>query len=389
MELATKLEDVRKAVASCLRCNMCTYGEWPDNYTICPMYQYDKCFTYSAGGFMYLAKSLIDKKLPFDSKVSDLIFTCSGCLACDDICEVVPSSEPYVYPFDIIRLMRHEAVKEELFSDTRLERIRRQIKRYNEAVSLKGRNILEIPMKIIDENSDTVLFLEWSLVESRKETHEAVLTLLEKIGEPIWAMSDGGLDLPDLYDLGFWDKLEGYLTKEFVIDDLKRKVLVFVNPHVQEFFARRLTEFKFGYENIETRHISEVILDAIQKRKLKTRSGLPKIKVSYHDPCYLGRGLKIYDAPRELLSALDGVELIEMERNKRNAFCCGARAGNSYFSDFSEKTTLERLHEFERTGADLLITACPYCKEAFRKVLNSEEQEKVRDLLEFVIAYCE
>ncbi|GAF82125.1 unnamed protein product, partial [marine sediment metagenome] len=134
---------------------------------------------------------------------------------------------------------------------------------------------------------------------------------------------------------------------------------------------------------IKTRHISEVLAAALKSGKLKSKKG-KAVKISYHDPCYLGRGMGIYDAPRQALKALGGVELVEMERNRENAFCCGARGVGNYFPDMDEWTARERLDEFEATGADLLITGCAYCKENFQKVLPEKEKNRIRDLTEFV-----
>ena len=106
--------------------------------------------------------------------------------------------------------------------------------------------------------------------------------------------------------------------------------------------------------------------------------------MSYHDPCYLGRGLGIYEPPRTVLSLLVGVTLVEMERNRENSFCCGARAVGSYFPDIIKWTAKERLKDFEATGADLLITACAYCKENFQKVLPEKDRNRVKDITELV-----
>lgn len=383
MRLINKLEDVRKAVGNCIRCTICTYSGWPDNYTICPMYSYDKCFTYSGGGFMYLAKSLIDKKLIFDSKVSDLLYTCSGCLACDDICEIIPYSEPYFSHFDIVRLMRREAVKRGLIKDKKFKSIQAQIQSYEEAVLSTKDNVLGIPEKIFDKNAKRLLFVEWQFLTSQQKIYKSVLNLLEKIGEPIGGISDRGLSFPELYDLGFWNELEEYLTTKFDIKLLKGKELIFINPHLEEFIKSRLPEIISGYENIKTRHISEVLLEALKEEKLRRKKGLKGVKVSFHDPCYLGRGLKIYEPPREVLSLMDSIELIEMDRNKKDSFCCGARAGDNYFQDFSKKTALERLKEFKKTGADLLITACPYCKGIFQKI-TFDKRNIVKDITEFI-----
>jgi len=383
MRLDMKLEDIRGAVGNCLKCEMCTYSEWPDCYTICPIYNYDKCFSYSGGGYMYFAKSLVDKNITFDPKVIDFLYMCPGCLACDDICEIIPVSEPYVYPFDIIRLMRREAVKQGLIPDEKLEALRKQVKRYEAGTSSRENNILGIPEDIYNKDADKVLFVESWFPRTQQRIYQSVLRLFEKIGEPIDGKSDNGLNLPELYDLGFWEEIEGYLSTHFDVKALSGKELIFINPHLQEFITNRCPEIISGFENIKSLHISEVILNALKEDKLRSKKGLKGVEVSYHDPCYLGRGLGIYDPPREVLSIIDGVQLTEMERNRRNSFCCGARAGDNYFKDFSKRTALERLNEFKKTGADLLITACPYCKTIFQKMMP-DIKNIVKDLTEFI-----
>jgi len=81
---------------------------------------------------------------------------------------------------------------------------------------------------------------------------------------------------------------------------------------------------------------------------------------------------------------LSNVTLVELERNRQNAFCCGARATGNYLPDMDTWSAKERIKEFKATGADLLITACPYCTENFRKVLPPKDKSKVKDLLTLV-----
>ena len=73
-----------------------------------------------------------------------------------------------------------------------------------------------------------------------------------------------------------------------------------------------------------------------------------------------------------------------MQRNRKSSFCCGARASDKYLKDFSKATAIERLNEFKKTDADLLITACPYCKDIFQEMLDEEERVLVQDLTIFI-----
>jgi heterodisulfide reductase subunit D len=147
--------------------------------------------------------------------------------------------------------------------------------------------------------------------------------------------------------------------------------------------VKRYPEILPGAEKIKGRHLSEVMAESFKAGKLSSKKG-GRVTVSYHDPCYLGRGLGIYDAPREVLRSMEGVELIEMKGNRVDSFCCGARSTGAYFSNFSKRNAKKRLQTFAATGAEVLITSCPYCKEIFQKTLPEKERKRVKDLAEFV-----
>ena len=107
----------------------------------------------------------------------------------------------------------------------------------------------------------------------------------------------------------------------------------------------------------------------IKDEKLKFTKKVP-MKVTYHDPCHLGRHLGengVYDPPRDVLKSMPGIELVEMERNRENAWCCGAGAGVSQANpELALWTANERLKEAKATGAAALVTACPWCERNFK-----------------------
>ena len=112
-----------------------------------------------------------------------------------------------------------------------------------------------------------------------------------------------------------------------------------------------------GYK-VEVRHITEVLLDAVKKGKLKRSIAE---KVTFHDPCHLGRHMGIFDAPRELLKSA-GCEIAEMDETKEKSFCCGGGGGlKSNHPEIAEKMAQERIRQAEETGAKTLVSACPLC----------------------------
>lgn len=366
MKLTATLEDVQPAASRCLRDARCTYGTWPENRVLCPLYQHDPSFTFSGGGYMFLILALQDKKITFDRSVAEFAFSCAGCLACDANCNLVRCYQPYAGITDIIRLLRSEAVRRGLVPGgvkTKYDRAGKD----GYALELTGNG----------EKAGSILF-------AGPEADGAAARLLEKLGRPYARLVEKGYSTATLYDIGFWEELEPKVKAAWAkMKPLKNKDFIFTSPHSQEFIVNRYPELIAGYTPVNARHISQVLAEAFRDGRLKSKN-TGGVKVSYHDPCYLGRGLNIYDAPREVLGNLEGVELVEMARNREDSFCCGAGVLGEYIPGLAEDTARERLKEFEATGADLLVTACTRCREAFQKVMSAKDRQRVRDLTELV-----
>jgi heterodisulfide reductase subunit D len=133
-------------------------------------------------------------------------------------------------------------------------------------------------------------------------------------------------------------------------------------------------------------HTAEYIDKLIQEGRLKITREL-KMRVTWHDPCHLGRHCGIYEAPRNILKAIPGVELIEMERIKDQSWCCGGGGGTrTAFIDFSQKTAMKRIQEAKKTGAQALVTQCPFCEQNMGEALTKmDDGIELYDLTELLI----
>lgn len=120
--------------------------------------------------------------------------------------------------------------------------------------------------------------------------------------------------------------------------------------------------------DVEVLHISELLAEKLEAGKLSFKNDLG-IRVTYQDPCRLGRYMGVYDAPRKVLEALPGVELVEMEHYGPDAICCGVSSWVSCGST-AKSIQMARLAEAKATGADVLVTACPKCQIHFRCALS-------------------
>ncbi len=129
-------------------------------------------------------------------------------------------------------------------------------------------------------------------------------------------------------------------------------------------------------------HASEYVESLLREGKLKLNRNVDG-RVTYHDPCHLGRHADMYDPPRRVLESIPGMELVEMERIRQDAWCCGAGGGlKSAFPDSALKVGRERIREARQTEAHYLVSACPFCRQNLRD--SAGEDIEVYDLLELL-----
>jgi heterodisulfide reductase subunit D len=135
-------------------------------------------------------------------------------------------------------------------------------------------------------------------------------------------------------------------------------------------------------------HATEFIRDLIKDGKLELQEGAVEGKVTYHDPCHLGRQAGVYDAPREVLKAIPGLQLVEMKRIRENAWCCGAGGGvKSAFPDLAVSVGIDRLTEAEATKANFISSACPFCRGNLMDAAKAKRTRlQVKDVVELVSA---
>jgi len=120
--------------------------------------------------------------------------------------------------------------------------------------------------------------------------------------------------------------------------------------------------------DIEVEHVTQTISEAIKNGKLKLKKNRKPKKVTYHDPCHLGRYCGVYEEPREILKAL-GYKLVEMKFNKENAFCCGGGGGlKSNYPELSEEVTKMRIKHAKEVKTDTIVTTCPMCFSCLDKI---------------------
>ena len=165
--------------------------------------------------------------------------------------------------------------------------------------------------------------------------------------------------------------------------------IITTDPHAYNAIKNEYPQLGIEYP---VRHYTEFLVERIEKIKpLLKENG--KKKVTYHDPCYLGRANNIYDAPRALLEAIPGVEIVEMAHTKSTSLCCGGGGGGMWLDGFQwEKGEVRlsdwRVKEAVTAEAEILVVACPYEPPRFEdstKTVPGAEKIIVNDILELLI----
>ena len=172
-----------------------------------------------------------------------------------------------------------------------------------------------------------------------------------------------------------------------VLNGYAIKKIVTACPHCFNTIKNEYPELGGSYEVI---HHSNFLQQLIDQGKLKIEGGgsFKGKRITYHDSCYLGRANNIYEAPRNVLEALDA-DLVEMKRCRTKGFCCGA-GGAQMFKDAepgTQEVNIDRTKEALATGADTIAVACPFCMTMMSDGVKNQEREgdvRVRDLAELI-----
>jgi len=167
------------------------------------------------------------------------------------------------------------------------------------------------------------------------------------------------------------------------IDNGVKKILV-TSPHCYHTFKNEYPEFRANFEVV---HISQYLFELINEGRLKLTKEYKK-KITYHDPCYLGRHNGIYDEPREVLRKVPGLELVEMADSREDSLCCGGGGGRIWMeTPKGERFSDLRLEQATSVGAKVLATCCPYCITNFedsRLTLEDSEVIEIKDITEII-----
>ncbi|MCD6530540.1 (Fe-S)-binding protein [Candidatus Bathyarchaeota archaeon] len=368
------LESYSEDVQRCMRCGFCK--------SLCPTYEFVGWESGSPRGRMLLIKGLIDKELEVNEYVADRIYKCVLCGYCLWRCP------PGVRTIDAIKACRKFLVDSGFYPRELDDLEEKIVEKHNlyglpNASRLKWLDLMNLPNEVsVNRKADVVYFPGCVTSLSSRGVNIAFSTskILDKmgldwtlIGEEEWCCGN------PLLLSGKLDHLKDIVEHNVeAIRNLKAKILVTSCAGCYRMFAQEYPKL-IGDLGFKVYHISQLIEERLDLKGFKIKD---REKVTYHDPCELGRQAGIYEPPRRIVKEIFGNLFIEIPKNRALAKCCGGnRVTRIVEPEISRSLALKKLAEVQSVGARKVVTACPSC------VVNLSEvggQVEVLDLTEVV-----
>lgn len=410
------------------RCSQCSGCKWIPYDQVkswrfarnCPSIAYHEFNSYSARGRYAVTRSLLEGWSEITPTVEEIAFTCLACGACDVACKVCRYN---LEPGQMVRELKAHVVE----SGHAIEPLRAVMQNVRVTSNpwglphadrgdwADGLDVKRLP----DEKASVLYFTgcQLSYDPELQETARAAIRVLVAAGIDVGIMGAREMCCGGRWhDAGFRDEFERLARANMQAWE-RAGIETIVTSCSDCMHAFRRLYAPLGLE-IEVVHVVELLARLAHEGRLPFRSEVRK-RVTYHDPCLLGRqgepyepwagseakilgqvivhdpprprnnGARgIYDEPRQLLEAIPGVELVEMERIREYSWCCGSGAGvREAYPEYSAWTANERMEEAESTGAEALVTACGWCERNFLDSVQATDRPiEVLDIIALVEA---
>ncbi|MBN1190988.1 MAG: (Fe-S)-binding protein [Dehalococcoidales bacterium] len=418
------LEDYR---ADMERCSQCSYCKWIPLDHIkswrfakgCPSIAYSNFLSYSARGRYNMALSLLKGDSTYSDRVVDVIYKCNTCGSCDVSDKICRYN---LEPLEMIHELRFKAVEDGQVLPQHKQIIDHLLKENNvmlQPAQARGDWAEGLGVKNINREPAAVLFhagCRYSYDKELQKTVRTAVSVLKQAGVDIGIMgAEESCCGAKAYDMGY--KAEFLKCAEANIQAWKKSgVKTIVTSCADCYHAfLRLYPSLLG-EQIEVLHTVQYVEQLVNEGKIKFSKTLP-LRVTYHDPCHLGRqgepyvpwkgkekkfknqivaydppkpryngAWGIYEPPRNILKSIPGIELVEMERIREYAWCCGAGGGSrEAYPEYAAWVAQERIEEAKATGANAIVSACGWCERNFLDGIQADGcNMKVFDVIDLV-----
>jgi Fe-S oxidoreductase len=337
-------------------------------------------------------------KTPARTMIGDVvteeeIWACTTCGACQEVC---PVNIEHIRK--IIDLRRNLVLAQSKMPESAQLMLRNMQLRGHpwagvQSMRLRGDWTSGLELKILAEgdNANTLFWVgcTGALVERNVKATLSMTRVLKAAGVDFGVLGDAETCCGDParragYEFQFQIMAEQNIE---IFKSHNIKEIITSCPHCYNTIKHEYPRYGGDFKVV---HYTQLIADLITQGRLKLTNELNS-KLTYHDPCYLGRYNSVYLEPRRILQAIPKTKLEEMERSRNTGFCCGGGGGLMWIEEQPGTTKINqmRLEDVLKTGADTVVTACPYCLQMFEDSIEHKDMKdslKARDLVELVEA---
>ncbi len=376
LAFALKTLFLEKNLANCEECKTCS------GYCTVAS-SFEGVETWSSKGRALIIRGLQNGELPISKKVVDILYTCTECGLCFAQCfEDLELNEA-------ILAIRHQIAEKKLAPEV-FHETAKNITEVGDpgAVSVERRLswMKNLSFQPLPERAAVLYWVGCMVADRTPKTAKAFFKVLNHANVDFTMLKEReGCCGYVLLTTGLWNEAKK-VANEILSKIEKARVKTLVTPCAGCYytFTKLYPEILGVSLSCEIRHSSQFIENLIENGKLELKS--LNLRVSYHDPCSLGRHSGVFDAPRNVLKAIPDLTLTEMPLNRQLARCCGGGGGLwSFNHQVSMNSAFQRLKDLQPLEADALTTSCPLCQMNFRYTsIKKSVPTKVCDVTEIV-----
>lgn len=413
------LEQYQGDMNMCCRCSACKWVPMQQVQghqfaNVCPSISRYNFHSYSGGGRMNIGSAMLRGELDYTDRLLHIVHNCQMCGACGVSCNYAMDMN-VMEPIYELRIKSVKDGKTHPAMDEAIDCLRKN----GSILPGKGkRGAWAEGLNLKDAARDKVEVLLYvgdltSYDPGLQKLARSTAAILQKAGVDFGIAGDAETSSGDrAYQMGYEDDFLNQAGKN--MDYIKKagiKTVVTADAESYQAFKVLYEKYKLRGE-LQVFHITEYILQLIRDGRLKPKNRVD-LTVTYHDPCHLGRlgepwvhwegkkvpgdrfvfdppkqyrrgTLGVYEPPRDVLNSIPGIKLTEMQRIKEYAWCCGSGGGVGKSNpEFAQWTAGARIDEAESTGAEAIVTACPWCEKTFNKSIEAGGgRMKVYDIVE-------
>lgn len=337
---------------------------------------------YDARGRILILKRLLDGILSLDDDLFNWAYTCLLCGNCQETCLAIENG---INLPKMMEALRQDLVENGITLPKHQEILTNTLQFHNPYGEPHDQRFNFILSENFPPKAEVLIFFGCTSAYRQQGIAEATYKLLKKANIDFTILKDETCCGSVLLRYGYTEKVKD-IARELIeqIQKTDAKTVLFPCAGCYRTFKIDYPELIEMPETIQFVHISEYLEQLVKKNKIQFRLE-NSTRISYHDPCHLGRAVGVYEAPRFLITSMTNANFIEMETRRNYSHCCGAGGGvKSCFPELSSKVGANRIIEAAQNEIDYLVSTCPFCKTNLAQNLNGQEFQ-VLDLTEFLV----